>query len=278
MKTSLKILVALSFLFALTQQAWTDRIDDLLDTDVQSSIDNSFAEAEFNSLQQLFEVEAEASDDVRKNNAGTFCPCSTVDVEAGGDGTYKMTVDFGSGCLCRDGRTRSGKLIGIFSDKWSASNVSLQITPEDYEVTNLLGTTWEVDFVKEITKTGPNNAGQPSWTVKVQDASMVSDQGSITWNSERTTSLVEGAGDLDFQNNVYETSGTASGINLNGLAYDAEISVPLRIEADCAHITQGVWSLTPEDKATRTIDYGDGTCDNKATFSLGNFTKEITLR
>jgi hypothetical protein len=114
--------------------------------------------------------------------------------------------------------------------------------------------------------------------VKVQDASMVSDQGSITWNSERTTSLVEGAGDLDFQNNVYETSGTASGINLNGLAYDAEISVPLRIEADCAHITQGVWSLTPEDKATRTIDYGDGTCDNKATFSLGNFTKEITLR
>jgi hypothetical protein len=43
------------------------------------------------------------------------------------------------------------------------------------------------------------------------------------------------------------------------------------------HFTQGVLEHTPSGKAMRTIDYGNGACDDQATVTINGNTYTITL-
>jgi len=52
----------------------------------------------------------------------------------------------------------------------------------------------------------------------------------------------------------------------------------LKVQLDCIWITEGVLSLKPEDYDARTLDYGNGICDNKATLSTNRRDTESTLR
>ena len=250
------------------------------DTDVLSVIEHSLVQQEFNFLQAMVDVEARTSDELNKSNqtTGFFCECSTVEVIANGDGTYTMTLDYGTGCLCLDGRTRSGKLIGVFNKKWNEPNAAVTITPENYQVKLINGTTYDFSFTKTITQNGLNSAGNPMLSVSVQNAILTSEVHEIQWESERTVEWVEGVGSLEPETHVYEISGTAAGTSSTGVKFSVAIEEPLVVKANCAHITAGIMSLSPESKLTRSIDYGDGTCDAEAVVEIAGFTRTIELR
>ncbi|MEM6264291.1 MAG: hypothetical protein AAGI38_17390 [Bacteroidota bacterium] len=249
-----------------------------LDKDTQSSIDNSFAESEFSAIQRTFDLEGQQDESVKKNNSGYFCACSQISVSEIADSTYQMVIDYGSGCTCLDGRTRAGKLTGIFYGQWKNDGSYVDITPENYRITLLNGEAYDFSFSKKISKLGPDSDGNPTFRTEVKNAVLTGDDGTVRWNSTRTTKWVEGVGDLNPSTNVYLVSGGATGTNRKGVDFEVEILEPLRIEMDCPNVTQGVLELTPDEKETRSLDYGDGTCDRRATFSVGNFTTEITLR
>ena len=71
---------------------------------------------------------------------------------------------------------------------------------------------------------------------------------------------------------TYSLTGTASGVNRNGLVYEMNIVDPLIFSIDCKWIKKGVLDIIPEGLATRTLDYGDGECDSQATLSIGKWT------
>ena len=77
---------------------------------------------------------------------------------------------------------------------------------------------------------------------------------------------------------VYEITGSANDVIRSGNTFDIDITSALRVQLDCIWITEGVLSLKPEDYDARTLDYGDGTCDNKALLSTNRKDVEITLR
>ncbi len=270
-------LFLISGLIGLLASCGTDPIAG--DKEIQSSIDHAFAQSEFNNLQNMIDVEAQLSNELNKNGSiqGYFCSCSTVDVVDNGDETYTMTVDYGAGCACLDGRMRAGKLTAIFSGKWNEDGTSVSITPEDYQVTALNGTTYDFSFTKTLTRVGLNNDGHMILTVEVRDAVLSSTEGTITWKSSRQIAWTAGVLDGDPTTNVYEMTGTASGTSSNAIDFSVTIDEPLIILATCPHITQGVLSLTPDGGLTRTIDYGDGTCDNEALLVVDTFSRMITL-
>jgi hypothetical protein len=249
------------------------------DNDLQSALDNSFAESEFDALRKAFDIEAQFSDDLKKTGAteGLYCPCSVVTVNANADSTYTMVIDFGSGCACLDGRTRSGKLTGIFSDKWNVAGSAVEVTPDNFKVTALNGKTYDFDFWQKITYDGPDMDGDLLFTVEVQDAVLSSGQDTIRWESTRTTEWIEGIGDLNPTTNVYLVTGTASGTDIKGRDFTAQTDSPLRVEISCPHIVSGSFTLLPQGLLPRSIDYGNGNCDNKATLTIGNYTATITL-
>lgn len=75
----------------------------------------------------------------------------------------------------------------------------------------------------------------------------------------------------------FEIEGTATGVNRNGKTYTHQISTPLLIKNACRWIVSGTITLTVDGKSA-TIDYGDGTCDAKATVTMNGETFEINLR
>lgn len=245
------------------------------DGEVFTSIDNSFAESEFSAISNLIDTEARADTTILGKTSGTdglYCPQANVSVTVTGTNTARLTVDFSSGVNCLDGRLRTGKLHADFTGKWKDAGSTATITPENYTVNGYAFT-----FTKTITMNDRVN-GNLNWTVDVDDAVLTHpDNGQISWQSIRTTTWAEGEGDLDPSTNVYIIEGDASGIARNGLAFTANTDQPLRVELSCQYIVQGVLSLTPDGRETRSIDYGTGACDNQAVLTVGNFQGNITL-
>ncbi|MDX2247030.1 MAG: hypothetical protein SF052_09660 [Bacteroidia bacterium] len=249
------------------------------DREVQSTLDHSFVQSEVTIIGNQFDIIAQSANNLKQTGTieSPFCDCAVIDLSQNAQEQYVVTVDFGQGCVCVDGRSRSGKLIGVFSDLWDTENVQLNITTDGYRITNLIGTWFDFTFEKTITRQDVAT-DQPVFNVLVTAAELTSEKGeTITWSSRRKITLTEGAGDLDPSNNIYSITGTASGVARNEVAFDVEITEALILNATCNIITAGVVVLSPAEKTARTIDYGDGACDKEATVSIGDFTTTISL-
>ncbi|GAB4281422.1 MAG: hypothetical protein Kow0068_05860 [Marinilabiliales bacterium] len=182
----------------------------------------------------------------------------------------RLILDFGTGTLCSDNKTRSGKLIAEFSNHWHPDSVqpgtSVTVTFDNYKVDNT-----ERQGTIVITYDGKPNGGA-QYTIKAQNAKLIFSNGDeISWNSTRTIEWISGYDTyLDNTDDVFEVTGNASGINRKGRSYTAEITTPILVDRTCEYeVVQGVIEITPAEKATRKINYGDGTCDNQATLSVG---------
>lgn len=237
----------------------------------QSSKDNSAAESAFDDIfKQVDKGYTEASDN---KSAKTFT-CATLTL-AHYDTLFPntLTIDFGSGCTDAYGITRSGKIIATLTKPMISVGSVTSITLENFKRNGKA-----ITGTKTITNNGLNSSGHPVFGIEILNASVETADGIVSWNSSRTREWTEGyITPLNYLDDVYNITGTASGTNTKGNKFEVEITSPLQIELSCAHITKGVIELTPEDSKTRTLDYGNGDCDDKATLKVGNRTYDITL-
>ena len=103
----------------------------------------------------------------------------------------------------------------------------------------------------------------------------------FTYTSTRTREWVVGentSGILGWFDDVYKVSINSSGTNFNGASFTSKTTKPLQISLVCPWIEAGTIEFTPSGKLTRTIDYGNGDCDNKATVTIAGVSFPITLR
>jgi hypothetical protein len=81
--------------------------------------------------------------------------------------------------------------------------------------------------------------------------------------------LIEGGTTATHWDDVWSSTGTAAGTNRNGKDFTATITEPLIKHADCRWISSGVIEFTVGAR-TRSLDFGDGTCDRVGTLTLAN--------
>jgi hypothetical protein len=74
-----------------------------------------------------------ASDSVVVPFDSSACTVVTI-IPKGNNPTGKITIDFGTGCLCRDGRTRKGKIVSVFTDRVRKQGAVVQTSYEGYGV------------------------------------------------------------------------------------------------------------------------------------------------
>lgn len=268
--------------FSLLWVGCTPEVNPVDDKETASSKDNSFAQNEFDAIGRAFDMEANLNPMLTGRVSGTadyFCTGVEPEVEALGNGTYKMTIDFGAGTTCSDGKTREGKLIGVFSGKWNVVGSQLTITPENYSVTSLAGIKYDFTFDKTITYNGLNMQGHRVYNTVIVNALLSSTSGTIQWKSDRSVEWVEGYGSTDITSYRYLVTGSASGKATNGVTFTAQITQPLDIRNACAYrVVAGVLEVTPTGGIPRVINYGNGTCDDKAELTMGSFTTTLVLR
>lgn len=198
--------------------------------------------------------------------------CATVTFDTASS-PKKMTVDFGSvNCTCQDGRNRRGKIITTFTGRYRDAGTVITHTFEDYFVDDnqILGT-----------KTVTNTTGTV-FTIHVDGQIILANSaGTITWISDRVRTWTQGYNTLLWLDDVYEVTGTASGTNAAGKNFTINITNPLvrKMQLGCArNFVQGTLEIEVDGGHTRTLDYGDGTCDNIGTLTIRNRDYTINLR
>ncbi len=185
-----------------------------------------------------------------------------------------LLVDFGAeGCTDNKGNTRTGKLVMIFSADRKASHTLIMsdffINGKKVEGTRTVTRTSVTPITHTITLAG----GKVTWP----DGTFATRESAHTrvWN--RTL------GDPAAESMVIKQGGTASGVNRNGKNYAVEMISDITFKFGCNSGTRRILLPVSGTKVikvgekTITVDFGDGTCDDKATVTSNGETKEITL-
>jgi hypothetical protein len=248
------------------------------DNEIQSSVDNSFAQ---NTNDDVTSISTQSED----NGVGgtlhdstyshQLSPCATVTVDLSST-PKQLTIDFGSiNCLCYDGKYRRGKILVSFTGLYRDSGSTHTITFVNYYVDD-----YKVEGTQAVVNNGHNAAGNLTFGINVNSAITDTAGRTLTYTSTRTREWVAGESTtgLDgWHDDVYSITGSASGTTFNGTSYTADITSPLIVALSCKWVEAGKIEFTPQGKLTRTIDFGNGDCDNKATVSIAGFSFNILL-
>lgn len=217
------------------------------------------------------QVDAAATDNGLRDAEDACAPTVTYDTTAM---PHTMTIDFGAvNCTAANGRTRRGLIRVSYTGPYAAPGTVITITPQEYYVNDN-----HVEGTKTVTNMGLN-AGQEPWFTVVVDATITAGDGSWTTShhADRIRTWTAGSTTINPIDDAYRITGEGHGVNRNGLPYSASINAPLHVQAGCPFITQGTVAITPEGLPVRTIDFGDGACDNIAVVSVNGFTFTILL-
>lgn len=187
----------------------------------------------------------------------------------------QITIDFGSGCTDKDGRTRKGKIIITYTGHLFTPGNSATTTFDNYYFENI-----KVEGTHTLTNTG--TLDKKSYTTQVINAKLSqSNSNYIQWNSEKTVTQVEGgATALTGLDDSYTITGQASGSAQKDEKYfqwSTAITAPLTKKFICRWIVKGTLSLKKGGDAVAVLDYGSGACDSDATFTVNGAIHEITL-
>lgn len=214
-----------------------------------------------------------------KNSGGrtaASCPAVSIDKVA-----KKITIDFGDGCTGPYGRTRKGKIIIAYSGEIGDSLANRIITFEGYSVNNK-GITGTI----ELRDQSINNAGYLQSTKRVTDLTVTWPSGkTIVYNGSRTREWMSGRGDGDPSNNIYRITGSMTGLSSTGRSFTHEITTPIISDWSCAADggfarVSGIVEMTRLNgyvSRKRTVDYGDGTCDNVITITTVRKQYTVTV-
>jgi len=255
MKKSLLFLITFVAAMAAFQSCKKDsNSDELVTTAEDISANEDYAE----------QVDVDVDQTLEERGGGGTCPTITF---AQPEGTWPntITIDFGASCTRPDGRVLRGKLIVAQTAEIRTAGAVRTITHENFYIDDT-----KIEGTRTWTNNGQNTAGQWSYSKTANDMKLTFDDGSTTtWSKTRTTTLIEGGNTTTHVDDVWSSIGAASGVNRNGRSFTANITSPLIKSADCRWISSGIIEFTVGLR-TRSLDFGDGTCDRFGTLTLAN--------
>lgn len=255
---------------------------------VDASRQDAESEAQFD---DVFNITASMNTDqvgedlgVRANVSGLFELGSTTNTNHGRCFTITVvpniphvfpktvTIDFGTGCLGRDGKFRKGKIVSIYTNPMVIPGAKVSTTFIGYHVDSFK---IEGTHITENTST----SNMQGWNIKVI-------RGKITntvsnrwkeWNSVKDVLQIAGNGTPNFPlDDVYRIEGSATGSNSGGHTWASQIVEPLIKKFSCPWIVKGTVRLM-RDGRPALLDYGNGVCDNQAILYINGVPHVITL-
>jgi len=212
--------------------------------------------------------------------------CFTVTILRSNTGTntspFPITVilDFGNGCVGRDGHLRSGKIITTYTNRLVVPGAKATTRFENFYFDSI-----HVEGVHEISNVSSQD--QMAFKIVVEGAKLTKPNGNYSqWNSRKTITRIEGNGTPFWPlDDVFKVEGLANGKVKRGdiiVAWNSEITEPLIKKFTCPWIIKGIirvarLNLSTNSPWVATLNYGNGLCDNKAILTVNGVSYEITL-
>ena len=183
-----------------------------------------------------------------------------------------VTIDFGTGCLGRDGKYRKGKIVSIYTNPMVVPGAKVSTTFVGYYVDSFK---IEGTHITENTST----SNMQGWKNKVINGKITNTNTNRwrMWNSVKDVLQVAGNGTPNFPlDDIYKIDGAATGSNSGGHTWSSLIVESLIKKFTCPWIVQGKVRLNRDGRAAL-LDYGNGNCDNQAIIYINGVPHIITL-
>ncbi len=186
-----------------------------------------------------------------------------------------ITVDFSTGCTGHHGHVRSGQIIIHYSGgSYFTPGFQRIITFNNYYVDSR-----HIEGTRTITNNGLNAANHLNWSISAVNMRITRPSGQYhEWNSQRNREMIAGDTLLSHpEDDIYSITGSGSGTNSNGNSCTTTITNPLIKRGDYRFIVSGTVVITPSNRPTRTLDYGNGALDDIATVTKNGVVHTIHL-
>ncbi|NIG52861.1 hypothetical protein [Chitinophaga sp. Cy-1792] len=213
--------------------------------------------------------------------ASGSCPEVSMDTYSAGVWPRTVTINYGTSCSSNSFiGVRGGIVNATFSAPLWSGNATVTVTFSNYTVNGypVSGTVTYSGISYHATADGGL-----TYTQKITDGKVkLNDTTYIVYNTTKTVKQIAGGKTpVNPGDDVFSVTGngTISSANAAGtVAYSAALSTPVALVKawNCQYISKGQLQIVI-GTVTGTIDYGDGTCDNKATITVGDKVKDITL-
>ncbi|MCX6180739.1 MAG: hypothetical protein NT150_02260 [Bacteroidetes bacterium] len=276
-KTTSSLMLASALMMTLTYSCKKDRevaYDDLPEaTSVESSDDNSTSDEMYTHVYTVVHTEVSNVEDqsFKTNNGPEHDPCANFTYEV--DSTNKlnkfvkkMTIDYGTAGCIWEGRVRKGKIIITKTGKIKVNGTVTSIALENFSIDGN-----KIEGLATMENKG--FSAFYSFKLDVTGGKITTLDGDVsTWETHRVLDTYIGAGTIK----TY-MRGTSSGVNHKGVAYSVTTTEDLLTEYGCEYIKKGVLKIVTDGKPDVNIDFGDGTCDNKATIIINGVKYKKTL-
>lgn len=265
MKSLAALALTMGVLFTACQK---DDDSPILATQITAAEDQTAANDLYEDVDEQLDLAVET------RGGGGDCPTVTIDPV---DGSYPrtMTVDFGTdGCTGPDGRVRKGQIVVVLTDTLTNPGATRTATFVDFYVDGA-----HIEGTRTLSNTGFDANGQQTFSRSVTGGKITFPDGEVaTWEATHLLVQVEGGNTAVLIDNVWEVTGSATGVTRNGKSFTSEITTPLLRKRACAWVVSGVKAISIDGK-TLTVDYGDGRCDRKATVTGPNGnSRQILIR
>jgi len=170
---------------------------------------------------------------------------------------------------CPDDKVRKGKIVANLNKDFSETGAIATLSFFNYVVDDL-----KLDGDNLISNTGLSMSMLQMYDHEVPSATLTFfdtvSHGNFHWESHKTFTYTEGMGTPgDFDDDVFEITGQASGSDLGNVVFSAVIGDPLGNYFNCRWIRTGITYLsTPGlDITTGYIDYiGEDSCTNQVMY------------
>tara|TARA_Y100000589_G_scaffold277537_1_gene272576 strand:- start:16955 stop:17797 length:843 start_codon:yes stop_codon:yes gene_type:complete len=256
-----------------------------IDTDFKSAQDNANAENLFMDIpMQIIPVingyspiagyamqnPGPASGNMQNFTCGNINILSTFDTVTNSYGfPFEFEINYGNGCTdAFDNKTRKGKITVSLDNYWDSVGTNISVSFSNYSVNNIaLNGTITISYSDET-----------HFNADVTDGECVFTSYTVQFNTSKTVFYQSGyATDTIIDDDVYKISGNSWGYDRSNRPYTTKTIIPFIKNASCGWITSGAFEITPEGLSTRTVDYGDNTCDKNASVVINGNTFDFEL-
>jgi hypothetical protein len=202
------------------------------------------------------------------------CPVITITHPAGAAWPKVITVDYGTSCTGINDNVRSGKInIEVTAPRLMLGS-KRTVTFNNYFFNGI-----KVEGTKLLENMGYNNNQNLVVSVKLTDGKLTMPDGkTIERTMDHQREWIAGLLTRNIWDDECLITGTASGKNIDGIAYTNTILTALHWTRACRFIVSGVVKIERDGKSPVQIDYGSGDCDAKAVVTKDGVSKEILLR
>jgi hypothetical protein len=198
-------------------------------------------------------------------------PCTKITVDPN-DGSFPktVTIDYGDGCLCRDGKFRKGAIVLYFSAPIRRPGAELKITLRDFYVNRV-----HIEGEKTITNLSANDALKYSVVVAGGKVTWPNGRG-FSYEGLKVVSQIEGMDTRKVSDDVYSIEGRSKTSYANGIVVTKNTETALIKPVACPFIVEGKLKIKINAREFF-IEFGTGECDNKALLIWKNGEVEIRL-